>query len=108
MLKKNTLISLAFTSLLLTACNGSNEQIAAPEQAKFSLGVSDAPVDEAEIVMIQIDSIKLTTTDESNGKQEILIENFTYEDETQQIIVAFSKNIKGKIVNTTNRRLVDD
>ena len=38
----------------------------------------------------------------------VVPEYFKYEDETQQIIVAFSKNIKGKIVNTTNRRLVDD
>ena len=104
MLKKNTLISLAFTSLLLTACNGSNEQIAAPEQAKFSLGVSDAPVDEAEIVMIQIDSIKLTTTDESNGKQEILIENFTYEDE---IVDSIQVNLRD-FTGTQQMKIIDE
>ncbi len=74
MLKKLPLISLALASLLLTACGDSDE----PEQANFSLGVSDAPVEEADAVFIEIDSIKLTAV--SVTRQETVIEEFTNED----------------------------
>jgi len=72
MLNKIALSTLALTSLLLTACNDSDE----PERAKFSLGVSDAPVEEAEVVSIEIDSITLRNSD---NNEEVLIENFTNE-----------------------------
>jgi hypothetical protein len=84
MLNKIPLTSLALASLLLSACGDSDKQDSVIDkelkQVKFSLGVSDAPVEEAEIVAIEIDSIKLTNTDDDNGKQEVLIEEFTNED----------------------------
>jgi len=72
MLNKIALSILALTSLLLTACNDSDE----PEQAKFSLGVSDAPVEEAEVVSIEIDSITLRNSD---NNEEVFIDDFTNE-----------------------------
>jgi hypothetical protein len=70
---------LACVTLSLISCGGSDssteEQLDAP--AIFSLGLSDAPVDEAEAVYIELDSIKLTSTDESQGKQETVIDKFT-------------------------------
>jgi hypothetical protein len=97
MLNKITLISLALTTLLLSACGDSDKQDLVIDkelkQVKFSLGVSDAPVEEAEVVAIEMDSIKLTNTDDDNGKQEILIEEFTNED--------------GDIVDTIQVNLLD-
>jgi len=65
---------------IIIGCGGSDnpDEVVVPtlSSAKFSLGVSDAPVDDAEIVSIEIDSIKLINTDESNGGQEILIDEF--------------------------------
>ncbi len=72
MLKKLPFISLALATILLTACGDSDEQ----EQAKFSLGVSDAPVEEAEVVSIEIDSITLRNSD---NNEEVLIDSFTNE-----------------------------
>ena len=73
MLNKIPLTSLALASLLLSACGDSDKQDSVIDkelkQVKFSLGVSDAPVEEAEIVAIEIDSIKLTNTDDDNGKK---------------------------------------
>ncbi len=97
MLNKIPLTSLVLASLLLSACGGSDKQDLVLDkelvQAKFSLGVSDAPVEEAEVVAIEIDSIKLTNTDDDNGKQEVLIEEFTNED--------------GDIVDTIQVNLLD-
>ncbi|AAZ24373.1 DUF4382 domain-containing protein [Colwellia psychrerythraea] len=97
MLNKIPLTSLVLASLLLSACGGSDKQDLVLdkelEQAKFSLGMSDAPVEEAEVVAIEIDSIKLTNTDDNNGKQEVLIEEFTNED--------------GDIVDTIQVNLLD-
>ncbi len=97
MLNKITLISLALATLLLSACGDSDKQNLVIDkelkQVKFSLGVSDAPVEEAEVVAIEMDSIKLTNTDDDNGKQEILIEEFTNED--------------GDIVDTIQVNLLD-
>ena len=97
MLNKITLTSLALTTLLLSACGDSDKQNLVIDkelkQVKFSLGVSDAPVEEAEVVAIEMDSIKLTNTDDDNGKQEILIEVFTNED--------------GDIVDTIQVNLLD-
>jgi len=97
MLNKITLISLALATLLLSACGDSDKQDLVIDkelkQVKFSLGVSDAPVEEAEVVAIEMDSIKLTNTDDDNGKQEILIEEFTNED--------------GDIVDTIQVNLLD-
>lgn len=97
MLNKITLISLALATLLLSACGDSDKKDLVIDkelkQVKFSLGVSDAPVEEAEVVAIEMDSIKLTNTDDDNGKQEILIEEFTNED--------------GDIVDTIQVNLLD-
>ncbi|GAW95671.1 MULTISPECIES: DUF4382 domain-containing protein [Colwellia] len=98
MLNKHAIAILACLSLFLTACNSDNK-----EQAKFSLGLSDAPVDDAEIVMIKIDSIKVINTDESNGKQEILIEEFTYKgasvDSIQVNLLDFTGTRQIKIID---------
>ncbi|ALO33879.1 hypothetical protein CMT41_03420 [Colwellia sp. MT41] len=98
MLNKLAIAILACLSLFLTACNSDNK-----EQAKFSLGLSDAPVDDAEIVMIKIDSIKVINTDESNGKQEILIEEFTYKgvsvDSIQVNLLDFTGTRQIKIID---------
>lgn len=100
MLNKPTLATLALASLLLSACGDSDKQA----QAKFSLGVSDAPVEEADVVAIKIDSIKLTNTNETNGKQEVLIEQFTDEGgdivETIQVnLLDFTGSAQMKIVD---------
>jgi hypothetical protein len=68
-----------FTGLTLSlfGCGGSDSASTDDASAIFSLGLSDAPVDEAEAVYIELDSIKLTNTDQSQGKQETVIETFT-------------------------------
>lgn len=82
MLKNRILISSLLSSLILTGCgsdsssdgdDGNNEATL----ASFSLGVSDAPIDEADSVVIEIDSIKLTNLDSSSSTSEITIDNFT-------------------------------
>jgi len=78
MLNKTTLTTLALTSLLLTACNDSDK----PDPAKFSLGVSDAPVENAEIVNIEIDRITLTN---SNNQQQVVIEEFSNGDNVDPV-----------------------
>ncbi|WP_057830427.1 DUF4382 domain-containing protein [Colwellia sp. TT2012] len=107
MLNKHAIAILACLSLFLTACNSDNK-----EQAKFSLGLSDAPVDDAEIVMIKIDSIKVINTDESNGKQEILIERFTYEGALVDSIQVNLRDLTGtrqiKIIDEAQGISLDD
>ena len=49
------------------------------ELAKFSLGLSDAPVDDALAVYIELDSITLINTDESQANPDTVIEIFTNE-----------------------------
>lgn len=50
----------AFTLLLLLAgCGGGGGGSDAPETTKFSLAISDAPVDNAEKVCIAIESLNL-------------------------------------------------
>lgn len=93
-------------TLSIVSCGGSDspstEQPNAP--AIFSLGLSDAPVDDAEAVYIELDSIKLTNTDESQGKQETVIETFTdtagVERETVQVnLLDFQGSSQIKIVD---------
>lgn len=72
--------------------------------AIFSLGLSDAPVDEAQAVYIELDSIKLISKDESQGKQETVIEKFTDVDgaevETVQVnLLDFQGSSQIKIVD---------
>lgn len=94
--------------LSLAACGGSGSSSSSTEQANtsaiFSLGLSDAPVDEAEAVYIELDSIKLTNTDQSQGKQETIIEKFTdttgAEVETVQVnLLDFQGSSQIKIVD---------
>lgn len=107
LLKKFTLTCLA---LSLAGCGGSsstdNQQVneEANELATFSLGLSDAPVDEAVAVFIELDSIKLINTDQSQGQQETVIETFTdtagVEVETIQVnLLDFQGSSQIKIVD---------
>ena len=85
--------ALMLLALSITSCGGSSSSsstnnppppppVTEPPSslAKFSLGLSDAPVDDAIAVYIELDSIRLIDTDESQGRQETLIETFTNED----------------------------
>lgn len=103
MLNKIPLSTLALASLLLTACNDSDE----PEPAKFSLGVSDAPVEEANVVAIEIDSITLTNTD---GNEEIVIDTFTNDAvETIQVnLLDFTGMEQMKIIDESQGITLDD
>jgi hypothetical protein len=74
---KKSIVSLLVLSVVGCGGSDSNETDLPQNLANFSLGLSDAPVDEAEAVFIEIDSIKLTNTDESQNSQETLIETFT-------------------------------
>ncbi|PKI14049.1 DUF4382 domain-containing protein [Colwellia sp. 12G3] len=109
MINKKTIASLTLASLLLAACGGSDDK----EASKFSLGVSDAPVDETVVVAIEIESIKLTNTDESNGKQEVFIDEFTNEDgdtvETIQVnLLDFTGTAQMKIVDEAQGITLED
>lgn len=61
MINKNVLIPFLFAPIIfaISACGGSDSS----EQAKFSLGISDAPIDEAESVFIEIDEITISGPD---------------------------------------------
>lgn len=98
MLNKISLSTLALASLLLTACNDSDE----PEQAKFSLGVSDAPVEEAEVVSIEIDSITLKKAD---SNEEVLIESFT--DESGETVETIQVNLL-EFTGMAQMKIVDE
>ena len=60
-------------SMLIVACGGSSSNdddvtvppVTGEQQAKFSLGVSDAPVDDAIAVVIEIDTIKILALDDA-------------------------------------------
>lgn len=93
-------------TLSLIGCGGSDSPSTEQSNASavFSLGLSDAPVDEAEAVYIELDSIKLTKTDQSQGKQETIIEMFTdtegVEIETVQVnLLDFQGSSQIKIVD---------
>jgi len=106
MFNKTSLTILALASLLLTACNDSDES----ELAKFSLGVSDAPVEEAEIVSIEIDTISLKNT-ETN--EVVLVETFANEaDESVESIkvnlLEFTGIAQMKIVDEAQGITLDD
>ncbi|WP_286234003.1 DUF4382 domain-containing protein [Thalassotalea sediminis] len=85
MISKKALFSFVSACVFLAACGGSSSSsdgstnviIDSQATTTFSLGVSDAPVDDAVIVAIEIGSIKLINTDETNGKQEVMIDQFT-------------------------------
>ncbi|AOW77156.1 hypothetical protein A3Q34_09990 [Colwellia sp. PAMC 20917] len=66
MINKNFTIPFLFTPIILaiSACGGSDNSSPQPsEQAKFSLGISDAPIDEADSVFIEIDEITISGTE---------------------------------------------
>ncbi|MDX2367899.1 MAG: DUF4382 domain-containing protein, partial [Colwellia sp.] len=96
-------------TLSLVGCGGSDSPSTEQSNASaiFSLGLSDAPVDDAEAVYIELDSIKLTNTDQSQGKQETVIEKFTdtttgVEVETVQVnLLDFQGSSQIKIVDET-------
>lgn len=101
LLKKSILTGL---TLSLFGCGGSDSASTDNASAIFSLGLSDAPVDDAEAVYIELDSIKLTNTDQSQGKQETVIETFTdtagLEVETVQVnLLDFQGSSQIKIVD---------
>lgn len=82
------------------ACGGSSSTLAIPETpqpepsadlARFSLGLSDAPVDDAVAVVIELESIRLTHSDESNGRQEVLIDTFI--DDMGEVVQTIQVNL---------------
>ncbi|WP_114324757.1 DUF4382 domain-containing protein [Candidatus Colwellia aromaticivorans] len=72
MINKNFLIPFLFTPIIfvISACGGSDDSA---DQAKFSLGISDAPVDDAVSVFIEIDEITIA------GPETTIISEFTNE-----------------------------
>jgi hypothetical protein len=91
-MKKFKLSSLAvLVAITLGACSSSDDDTEMVDEeetyAKFSLGVSDAPVDSAEAVFIEIDSITLINSDDENETDTTVIDSFTNEnDETVETI----------------------
>lgn len=76
------LFALLCISIITSGCGGSSSSINEQQTtstAKFSLGLSDAPVDDAVSVYIELDSINLTPKGEVNDNPEITIEKFTDE-----------------------------
>jgi hypothetical protein len=67
MINKKLTIPFLFAPIILamSACGGSDSSSSPqpPEQAKFSLGISDAPIDEADSVFIEIDEITISGTE---------------------------------------------
>ncbi len=59
--------------------------------AKFSLGLSDAPVDEAEAVFIELDTVTLVRTNEDGTTEETSIEEFT--DESGELVESIQVNL---------------
>jgi len=91
-------------TLSLAGCGGSDS----PSSGLFSLGLSDAPVDDAVAVYIELDSIKLINTGESQGNQETVIETFTdtagVEVETVQVnLLDFQGSSQIKIVDEAQK-----
>ncbi|PKG80933.1 hypothetical protein CXF85_22075 [Colwellia sp. 75C3] len=77
MINKKFLIPFLFTPIIfvLSACGDSDNSDDSPEQAKFSLGISDAPIDEADAVFIEIDEITIA------GTETTVISTFTNEND---------------------------
>jgi hypothetical protein len=85
-MKKFTLSLFAvLVTLTLGACSSSDnddETLSEEETyAKFSLGISDAPVDSAEAVFIEIDSITLINADDEEESDPTVIDSFTGEND---------------------------
>ena len=82
---KTTLLSSAIL-VALTACGGSdnNDSPTPPQSAKFSLGVSDAPVSGLREVNVVFNSITLR---QANGEEDITFETREADDETKPEMV---------------------
>lgn len=105
---KLSLLALLTSSLI--ACGGSSSDsddgqdlVEAESKAAFSLGISDAPVDEAEAVFIEIGSISLIDTTEGSANT-TTIETFTNEQgevvESVKIdLLSYQGNAQLKIVD---------
>lgn len=86
---KYSLIALSMLSVV--GCGGSssesnddaNDVSEQPDVtlSKFSLGLSDAPVDDAEAVFIELDSITLTLNNDDGTSSETTIDSFTNEND---------------------------
>ena len=110
-LLKNSILTCLTLSLI--GCGGSDSASTDNASAIFSLGLSDAPVDDAVAVYIELDSIKLTNTDQSQGKQETVIETFTdiagVEVETVQVnLLDFQGSSQIKIVDEAQNIELDN
>lgn len=91
--------------LVVTACGSSDSDSDTTEtKAKFSLGMSDAPVDDAVAVYIELDQIKLSKENEDGTSSETLVTTFTNSDdevvETIQVnLLDFQGSAQEKIVD---------
>ena len=83
MLNKNNLVTLTLSALLLTACGGSSDDntVNVQELPKFSLAISDAPVDDLSQVVVCFNQIEL----KRNGSDAI----FSVGDEDEMIVANY-------------------
>ena len=58
-------------ALLLSACNSSDDDLVGDDTARFSLAVSDSPVDNADVVMVCFSGIELVGNGIGNQRYEI-------------------------------------
>lgn len=103
---KNIIRKSLFSILIVSVvgCSDSDSDIDNDTISKFSLGLSDAPVDDAEAVFIELDSISLTKANDDGTVQEVLIDRFTNENgetiETVQVnLLDFQGSSQVKIVD---------
>ncbi|TWX45630.1 DUF4382 domain-containing protein [Colwellia hornerae] len=108
MINKNFIIPFLFTPIILaiSACGGSdNSSVKAKEQpaeqAKFSLGISDAPIDEADSVFIEIDEITISGSE----TETTVISEFT--NENNEIVATIKINLLD-FQGTDQLKIVDE
>ncbi|WP_371188604.1 DUF4382 domain-containing protein [Thalassotalea maritima] len=99
---------IALSVLAVVGCGGSDD-----DKAKFSLGISDAPVDNAEAVVIELDAIRLTKSNTDGSSDEILVDVFTDENgdtvETVQVnLLDFQGSSQIKIVDEAQNIELDN
>jgi hypothetical protein len=86
MSQSKSILAFAITSVLaLSGCNSSDEE-SNQSTARFSLGISDAPVDNATHVFIEIDAISLSKKDEESGSTEWRIESFDIDGQMEETV----------------------